>query len=192
VATTIVLVRHGETDWNRERRFQGRADTPLNDAGRAQARELAELLASEPLAALYTSPLRRALETATIVGARLGLEVGTSEAMQEIDVGSWQGLTVDEVRARFPEEAHVTWAGGWDGGETYAQLDERVVAGLLELGARHEGRHLAVITHGGPIRSAIAASHGLSFDDARPLFEPLANCAVVRVAVEGRRVHTTG
>ena len=62
--TTIVMVRHGETDWNRERRFQGRADQPLNEAGRAQARELAELLRGEPVSAVYTSPLRRAGETA--------------------------------------------------------------------------------------------------------------------------------
>jgi broad specificity phosphatase PhoE len=183
VTTTIVLVRHGETDWNREHRFQGHADTPLNDAGRRQARDLAERLVDEPLDALYTSPLRRALETARIVGDRLGLGVRTSEPMQEIDVGSWEGLTIEEVRARFPTEEKVAWSAGWAGGETYADLDERVVPALFELAAVHEGQHVAVVTHGGPIRSTIAAAHGLSFEEARSLFEPLENCAVLRFAV---------
>ena len=184
MATTIVLIRHGETDWNREHRFQGHADTPLNDAGRRQARDLAERLVAEPVTVLYTSPLRRALETATIVGERLGLALRTSEPMQEIDVGSWEGLTIDEVRARFPTEEKIACSAGWEGGETYDELDERVVAGLSELAAIHDGQHVAVVTHGGPIRSAIAASHGLSFEEARPLFEPLENCAVLRFAVQ--------
>ena len=87
--TTIVLVRHGETDWNRENRFQGHADTPLNEAGRAQARELAERFVDEPVAAIRTSPLRRAAETARIIAARLDLEAHPLEALREIDVGSW-------------------------------------------------------------------------------------------------------
>ena len=122
MATTIVLVRHGETDWNRESRFQGHADTPLNEAGRAQSRDLAERLVAEQVTALYTSPLRRAAETAAIVGERLGLPVRTSEPMREIDVGSWEGLTVDEVRARFPDEEKPAWSSGWDGGETHDEL----------------------------------------------------------------------
>ena len=188
MATTIVLVRHGETDWNRERRFQGHADTPLNGAGRAQSRDLAERLTAERVTALYTSPLRRAAETANIVGERLGLPIRTSEPMREIDVGSWEGLTIDEVRARFPDEAKLAWSSGWNGGETYHELDARVVPALLALAVTHDGEHVAVVTHGGPIRSAIAASHGLSFEDARPLFEPLANCAIVRLTVEGDTV----
>ena len=88
VPTTIVLVRHAETDWNRERRFQGHADTSLNDAGRAQAAELADALAHERLSAVYSSPLRRASETAAIVASRIGLDVRRVEALREIDVGS--------------------------------------------------------------------------------------------------------
>src|SRR5947209_18922800 len=83
VATTIVMVRHGETDWNRENRFQGRADPPLNDTGRAQAVELAEQLLAEGAAALYTSPLRRARETAVIVGEGLGLPVQIADDLQD-------------------------------------------------------------------------------------------------------------
>jgi uncharacterized phosphatase len=183
VGTTIVLARHGETDWNRERRFQGRADIPLNDAGRAQARELAERLRSDSVSVLYTSPLRRAAETARIVGERLRLPVRASEPLSEIDVGSWQGLTVDEVRARFPEAAWVSWSAGWEGGESYEELDRRVVAALHELAALHAGERVAVVTHGGPMRAAIAASLGLSFETARPLLPSLANGEIVRLAV---------
>ena len=132
--TTLVLVRHGETDWNRERRYQGHADTPLNTAGRRQARELATILRSDGLSAVYTSPLRRASETATIVAAELGLEARELEALREIDVGDWQGLTVDEVRAQFPEQVAAAWHSGWLDGETYDELSARVLPALLDLG----------------------------------------------------------
>src|SRR4029453_14296582 len=103
VPTTIVPGRHGETDWNRERRFQGHADTPLNDAGRAQAADLADSLTSERLVAVYTSPLRRAYETAALIAIRLGLDVRPLDALREIHVGHWEGLTIEEVRERYPE-----------------------------------------------------------------------------------------
>ena len=92
MATTIVLVRHGETDWNRNRRFQGQADIVLNETGRAQVRALATELADEPFSIAYTSPLRRAAESAEILGAALGLEVRPCDALMEVDVGSWLSL----------------------------------------------------------------------------------------------------
>jgi broad specificity phosphatase PhoE len=184
VPTTIVMVRHGETDWNRERRFQGRADQPLNEAGRAQARELAELLRGEPVSAVYTSPLRRAGETAEILAGNFGLQPQPLDALLEIDVGAWEGLTIDEVRATYPGRADGDWRSGWDEGETYDELSRRVLPALVELGTKHEGGHVLAVTHAGPLRAAIAASMGLSYDDARPLIAPLENCAVFRFAVQ--------
>jgi broad specificity phosphatase PhoE len=181
--TTIVLVRHGETDWNREHRFQGRADQPLNEAGRQQARELAELLRDEPVTAMYTSPLRRASETADIVAARLGLEAKRLEALREIDVGAWEGLSVEEVKHRFPERADVDWRSGWENGETYEELSTRVVPALRGLAARHPGGHILGVTHAGPIRAALTAAMRLSQDDARARIGPLRNCSVYRFAV---------
>ena len=183
MATTIVLVRHGETDWNRDRRFQGHADQPLNEAGRSQARELAEQLRVEPVTALYTSPLQRASETAAILGATFGLEPRALDALLEIDVGAWEGLTIDEVRARYPEQAGEDWRSGWGDGETYEELSQRVVPALVGLGAEHDGGHVLAVTHAGPLRAAIAASMQLTYDDARPLIGPLANCAVYRFAI---------
>ena len=101
--TTILLVRHGETDWNLERRWQGHIDRPLNDVGRAQARALADRLDSEPFAAVYSSDLARARETAEIVAAAHGLPVHLDPRLREADVGEWSGLTADEIERRYPE-----------------------------------------------------------------------------------------
>lgn len=155
----------------------------LNDEGRSQARELADLLLAEPVTALYTSPLRRASETAEILAVTLGLEARALEALREIDVGAWEGLTIDEVREKYPERSDDDWRSGWEDGETYEELSRRVLPALVGLGSWHDGGHVVGVTHAGPIRAAIAASLGLSYDDARPLVGPLANCAVFRFAV---------
>jgi broad specificity phosphatase PhoE len=185
--TTILLARHGETDWNREGRFQGHADPPLNEAGRAQAAELAAALARDELAAVYSSPLRRALETAEIVAGTHGLEPVPVQALHEVDVGSWQGLTRAEVERRFPEQyAHwLDYGQGWDDGETYDEMGERVVATLLELAAAHDGARILAVTHGGPIRAAFAFAAGTTHAEP-PLPGPvLANAVVVEFAVGG-------
>src|SRR5262249_5745086 len=101
--TTILLARHGETAWNRDLRWQGHADPPLTDRGRQQARGVSDRLADVRVAAVYSSDLRRALETAAIVAERSCLPVNAVPALREVDVGSWSGLTFDEVEARFPE-----------------------------------------------------------------------------------------
>ena len=102
--TTLILVRHGETDWNRDGRWQGHADRSLNDRGREQSRALADALAGEDVAAVYASDLSRARETAEIVAARLGRPVGVDARLREVDVGGWSGLTMAEIEARFPME----------------------------------------------------------------------------------------
>lgn len=136
----LLLARHGETEWNREERYQGHADPPLNDTGRAQAEELAERLAAEPIVAVYSSDLRRAAETAAIVGARLGLPVAQKAGLREIEVGSWQGLTKAEIDGR-----------PWDG-ETYEHHAERVTRALRDIAVRHPGQTVLVVSHGGSLR----------------------------------------
>jgi broad specificity phosphatase PhoE len=185
VATTIVLVRHGETDWNRDNRFQGHADPPLNDVGRTQARALAGELSSRRFAAAYTSPLRRAAETAAILGNALHLEPRPDTSLMEVDVGSWSGLTRTEVEERFPL-GYARWleyGHGWDDGETYDELGDRVVSGLVRMGHDHEGGEVLAVTHGGPIRSALAAAGRVPFEEARRSIHVIGNCAVVRLAV---------
>ncbi len=183
---TLILARHGETDSHRANRFQGHADPPLNELGRTQSAELAETLAGEDIARVYTSPLRRARETAEIVAARLGLEVAPVEALREIDVGSWSGLTRDEIAERFPE-AYARWLDGgrgFDDGETYEALAERVVPALRLLAAQHEDDVVLVVTHGGPSRVTQAHAAGIEYGESRRRERALGNCAVCRFAVE--------
>lgn len=124
MATTIVLVRHGETDWNLERRWQGHSDRPLNETGRAQARELAEALADEPFDAVYSSDLMRAHETARIVAERMGLDVTAVPDLRETRFGSWEGLSDEEVAHRFPGLNRPTDA------ETRDEMAGRVLAAI--------------------------------------------------------------
>jgi broad specificity phosphatase PhoE len=183
LATTIVLVRHGETDWNLERRFQGHADRPLNDTGRAQAAALAESLRGEHLTAVYTSPLQRASQTAAIVAAQLGLAARPLEALREINVGDWEGLTVDDVKERYPEQVATDWRSGWPGGETYDELSARVLPALVGLADEHPGERVLAVTHAGPVRAALSAAMGLSYGDARPIIGSLENCVPFRLVV---------
>lgn len=184
--TTILLARHGETDWNRENRFQGHADPPLNETGRGQAAELAAALAAEPLAAVYSSPLQRAFETARTVAAAHSLEPVAVDALREVDVGSWQGLTRAEIEQRFPER-FVRWLAyeqGWEDGESYEEMGHRVIAGLLEIAAAHEGERILAVSHGGPIRAAYALADGITHSEARRRGPVVANAFVAEFAVE--------
>ena len=156
---TIFLVRHGQTDWNAERRWQGHADPPLNERGRAEARVLADRLAGRGLRRVYSSDLERARETAEIVGAALGLPVELDERLREVDVGEWSGLTLTEVEERFPDGFRRRHEGGtgWTEGERFDVMTERVLAALHELAARHGDEPVLVVTHGGPIRAVANA-----------------------------------
>ena len=152
--TRILLARHGETDWNSVGRWQGHADPPLNDAGRSQAAELAERLAGDGIAAIYSSDLMRASQTAHVVANRLGLAVVEDAGLREIDVGSWSGLTRAEVEQRFPE-GYARWLEGEIGhdGETREELTERVVGAVERIAAQHPDGTILAVTHGGAIRA---------------------------------------
>jgi broad specificity phosphatase PhoE len=184
--TTILLARHGETDWNREDRFQGWADPPLNATGCAQAVDLSVELMAEELAAVYSSPLRRAYETAEIVAASRGLEPVTVDELREVDVGSWSGLRRAEIEQRFPEQ-YARWLDygqGWEDGETYEEMAERVVRAVLELAAAKDGERILAVTHGGPMRAVSAFADQVSYAEARRSSPVVGNTAVLEFAVE--------
>jgi probable phosphoglycerate mutase len=178
--TTLLLVRHGETDWNRDLRFQGHADPPLNELGRRQAHDLAERLEGEPLAAIYCSDLRRAHETARIVGRKLGVGVTVVPGLREIDVGSWSGLTREEIAERFPE-GFGRWleGGGGHDGETRDELAARVLESARRIAAAHPGEHVLLVSHGGALRALLSHAEG------QRSTRRLDNCAVCRIAVQG-------
>jgi probable phosphoglycerate mutase len=164
--TAILFARHGETDWNRERRYQGHADEPLNETGRAQARELAASLRGATYSIVYSSDLRRASETAEMVADALGLQVRLDPRLREIDVGSWQGVSHPELDGR-----------SWDG-ETLEAHRARVVEAIRDIASEHPSAEVLVVAHGGTLRRAQEAALG----EAQPVVE---NCAVWAVAVEG-------
>jgi broad specificity phosphatase PhoE len=170
--TRIILARHGETDWNLERRWQGHSDRPLNQTGLAQAEELAEQLAGEPIAAVYSSDLLRAHETARVVAARLGLDVVAVPGLREREFGSWEGLRDVEVEHRFPG------AHGPPDGETREEMLRRVLESLEAIAAAHDGETVLVVCHGGPIRAAL-------LHHAHPRSEERAgNCSVFDLEVD--------
>jgi alpha-ribazole phosphatase len=164
----LFLLRHAETGWNRERRYQGWADTPLSDTGRAQAEAAGRLLASARLAAVWASPLRRALETAEAIAAFHGLEVRTDDAFKEMHFGEWEGLSVAEVSARFPGE-YRTWVEtphrfAAPGGETLPAVRRRVLDGLERLRAAHAGETVCLVAHGISSRVLILEALGLPLE----------------------------
>jgi broad specificity phosphatase PhoE len=164
--TTILLARHGETDWNREKRWQGLNDLSLNVSGRDQARALAEKLETVPLSAVYASDLRRASETAHVIAERKGLAVIPMREFREVDVGSWTGLSYEEVKQRFPDgyRAMRSRTGrGWEGGETYAEMADRVLETMHRIAREHPGEAVLVVTHSGPIRAVHAHALGLDY-----------------------------
>ena len=148
--TELLLVRHGETDWNAEGRLQGHTDRPLNEYGRRQARTLADELAGEDLDAIYSSDLARARETAEIVGARLGLPVVLECDLREKNWGNWEGLTPDE---RLGIELI---------GESTEEHAARTLGALRRIAERHPGGRVLVVTHGGSLRRVQVEALGLA------------------------------
>jgi uncharacterized phosphatase len=146
--TELVLVRHGETEWNRIGRVQGLSDIPLNDTGREQARHAGRRLATERWDAVATSPLSRAADTARIIAEELGLpEPETVDALVERNYGEAEGLSGPEIDARF--------GGVIEARESREQVVERVRPALLALAERHPGGRVLVVSHGGVIGSLV-------------------------------------
>jgi broad specificity phosphatase PhoE len=181
--TTILIARHGQSDWNQEKRWQGHADRPLTERGRQQAQALADRLAHIELDAVYSSDLERAKDTAAVVARSQGLELQQLPDLREVDVGSWSGLTRDEAEERFPE-GFTRWRDGypgWKDGETYEAMTDRVLRAVDDIAAEHEGGRVLVVSHGGPIRAMHAAALGLDVHAYRRLrpVEPNARLSAV-------------
>jgi broad specificity phosphatase PhoE len=188
----LLLVRHGETAWNRARRWQGQHDLPLTALGEAQAVATARRLMVEKPVALYSSDLIRARRTAEVIAAACGLDLQPDPGLREVDVGSWVGLTSDEAAERFPD-GHARWVAGgtgWDDGETYPAMAERVVAAISTIASRHAAAdRVVIVTHGGPIRAAAAHAVALQGDGRRRLAAgPNASLTTIDVQDDGWRL----
>jgi broad specificity phosphatase PhoE len=184
--TVLLLARHGETDWTRSKRWQGHGDPPLNERGRKQARTLADTLADVSLDAIYSSDLRRAAETAAIVAARHELVPLFVPKLRENDFGDWTGLTREEVEHRFPLGALLRKHGGkgWNGGESYDEMAERVVRAARAIADAHTGGRVLVVTHNGPIRAIHAHALGVRYSEYRKSAKSIKKGSVSAVTLE--------
>jgi broad specificity phosphatase PhoE len=150
--TRLILIRHGQTDWNAESRWQGQADVPLNSRGLEQAQRLAAELAGAGIQAVYTSDMQRALQTVQPLARLTGLPVRIDPRLREVHVGDWQGLLVTEIVARYGELFHRRQADPSavtpPGGETLAQVQQRTYTVLDEILERHPHETVAIVGHG--------------------------------------------
>ena len=193
--STLLLVRHGETDWNATHRWQGFTGPPLNALGVRQAYELVEKLDGTDLAAIYGSDNARAVQTAEIVAEFFGLAVRQDARLREVNFGEWEGLTREEINERYAgafREWDACKLAAPTGGETDLEMAERVIEALREIAANHPDKCVLVVTSGGPIRAVQADASGVDQGTARLHFERAANCAVHEVRVEGQRFVVNG
>lgn len=162
--TTIYLVRHGQTLWNKEQRFQGQLDVPLSDTGRRQAEALAAWLGRRgPFDALYTSDLARAAETAAVIGRQVGLAPVSDSALREIHCGDWSGLRVADIEQRYPDQLRVWRSTAHQftlpGGEGVPDVQRRIVPFYAQAVRRHRGEAIILVAHGVALAALLVALH---------------------------------
>jgi len=167
--TQIILVRHGQTEWNRLERFRGRADVPLNAAGLSQAQAVGRRIAAKwQPAAIYAGPLSRTMQTAEAIGSWCGLPVHVELRLVDIDYGEWQGATPEDVRTRWPE-AIAAWydtphLAQIPGGETLDDVRARALSAVHDLGAQHMEQTIVLVSHTVVNRIILLGILGLGHD----------------------------
>lgn len=170
--TTLLLVRHGRTSWNSDRRVQGQIDVPLDEVGEQQAQCIAERMRSLPITAIYTSPLQRAQATAKVIAAQLNLPIHCDDRLMEYNFGVISGLTSDEIEAQYPQLARhwadEVWAVPIEGSEGRENFGVRVTTVMNDIIARHPGEQVAVIAHGGTFSVYLAKVLGLDLKRRQP------------------------
>ena len=183
--TTILLVRHGQTNANATGFYTGWSDEDLNELGYTQARRLSARLASMPIASIYTSPLRRAYTTAAILAEPHKLELTVLDDLIEIQLGDWQGLHMDEIKKRWPklwqqsrtDPSELTMPNG----ESYRQVTERAVRALKMVAEANRGKQAAIVTHEVIVKVLIAHVLGVSNSIYRRIEVDNASLSLIRV-----------
>ena len=155
----LFLIRHGQTDWNRLGKYQGQADVPLSKEGLRQAEQLAQHFPADALDIIYTSDLQRAWKTAERLAERFSSPMKADKALRELNFGDWEGLTYQEIAAKWPQEvAHLFGAPeklNIPGGETFPALQQRAMEKIHEIRAENEGKTVAVVAHGAIIKAIL-------------------------------------
>lgn len=178
--TRIILVRHGETAWNRQQVFRGTADMPLNENGRAQARLLGMRLRDRKITIAYVSPLLRAVETAEIALGQRGVKIVPDERLMDFCYGDWQGLQEVEVMQRWPTE-YENWVSRPEsirapGGNTLAEVFQAAFGAMQEIAARHRGETVLILAHRVVNKLMVLGALGLSLE--RFSFIRQDNCSI--------------
>lgn len=190
MTTTLLLIRHGQTDWNAAGRWQGHTDIPLNEKGLAQAEALARRLHDWPIKAIYTSDLQRASATAQAISQTTGASVITDVAWRERFAGDLEGHTWEEIRTQMPEIWAVLRQGSGEAptGETYSELRQRVAAAYQSILDQHPDEMIAIVSHGGTLHNFISYILGMSPHQSVP-FSLRGNTGLSIVQVEEHRAY---
>ncbi len=187
--TQFYLVRHGQTDWNIEGRYQGQTDLPLNAAGRAEAARLSDELAGVPFAAVYSSDLRRARETAEILAAPRGTPVRLDMRLREISLGEWEGQLFTEIKVRYPaalaERQRDSLHAYAPGGESIAQVAARVAAAATEFAQAHPAGPVLIVSHGVALATLLCQARRRPLAEAYQAIPPNSHPEVVAWPPEG-------
>lgn len=183
----IILIRHGSTIWNEEGKYQGTIDVPLSDRGRQEAEMVAEI-AGRKIKAIYSSNLGRARETAEIIARPHGLPVQVIDELGEINFGDWEGLTAQEIKDKFGEQAYRTWLedpvnADISGGDRITDFAERVIRGFDRIIHAHRDDTVVVATHGGALMVLGCHLHGDDLSCFRKYYHH--NAAISVVELEG-------
>lgn len=193
-ATHVIALRHGQTAYNATQRIQGHLDIGLDDTGRWQARRLGAALADAGLAAVHSSDLARARDTAAAVAAASGLPLALHTDLRERHFGALEGLSYAEIEARFPDDAR-RWRQrepgfGPGGGESLEVFSARCVAAFTRLAQAHAGQTIAIVAHGGVLDCLYRAASGIGLQQARTW--QLANAAINRLLFTGEGFRVVG
>ena len=181
--TEIILIRHGETEWNLTGRWQGHADSALSARGVAQAEALGERMKSEAVDHVYVSDLKRALHTSQLVGLPSKWQPRPMPALRERDLGVLEGLTTDEMRQKQPDAFRSFMQEGPDyqppGGESFQQFFNRCSLAMETLASKHPGQKIAAVTHGGVLGAVFRKVLKISLETERNFL--LLNCSINRI-----------
>lgn len=188
--TDLVFVRHGETVWNSQGRWQGWLDSPLTERGVAQARTAGEELRGEEFCAAYSSDAKRAIDTARIICEGRGLEPVPDRALRERFYGEYEGLNADEIQERLPGTRYMAGRDTREewrppDGETMREVRDRLAPYLEQVVRAHAGKRVLLVTHSGVLRTVDSIVRGLPFDEIWDRVPPNACIFIVRALADG-------
>lgn len=166
--TKVIFVRHGETCWNHSKRYQGHSDIPLNETGLQQAKRVARRLARETISAVYSSDLRRAVQTAEVIAEEHSLHPIVSPELREVNFGLWEGLTYEEIMATWPDVLSTIYSRPGSvlipEGESFYDVQRRTAIGLSKCIANHHEETIVLVSHGGTMRVLLCDALGLPIE----------------------------